>query len=190
MQSHELKAMAQRYFETARKIVLDGEELTRMFFVQVGDDMHVVAAPCSGHEEDAAMVKILRLMFAVWGADSYCMVSEIWVSENPRYSPRASEDPDRTEAIMLMTMQRVRGESGETQDIASVARAKITRDPVAVGELEWDEGARVGGRFADLLPPPDAPKCPDNMKAEILAALAKAVGNIGGRLEEFRETVH
>jgi len=190
MQSPELKTMAERYFETARKIVLDGDELTRMFFVQVGDDMHVIAAPCQGYDEDTTLVQILKLMFATWGVTSYCMVGEVWRSENLKYVGRASEDPNRTEAIMMITTARVRGESGEYQDVNSVAQAVITRDPTVVGELEVVPYTSVGGRFTELLPPPELPPCPDDMKKTIFAALADAMGKIGGKFEEFRETVH
>lgn len=189
--SQEDKRIAEQYFETAKKMVLDGEELTRVFFVtDHAGKMHVIAAPSGGPDADTAMVNFLRAMFAVLNAVSYCMISEVWISEKPEYAGRVSEDPDRTEAIIMLATRRVRGESGEYKDVSVSGRAMIQRDPVRVGDLQWDDFAVIGGRFTTLLPPHDLPKCPSDLQPELLAGLGRSVAQMGGRFEEWKPTVH
>lgn len=191
MSTQEDKTAAEGYFKVARKMVLDGEELTRVFFVtEDTGKVHVIAAPCGGPEADTTLIRFLRAMFAALNAVSYCMVSEVWISEKQEFLGCASQDPDRKEAIIMLATRRVRGESGEYKDISISGRAEITREPTAVGELEWDDAAVIGGRFTTLLPPHDMPKCPQDIQPEILATLGKMVTDMGGRFEEVAHTVH
>lgn len=192
MRQNEAKEAAERYFKIARKMVLDGEDLTRVFFVSDDEgNMNIIAAPCGGPEADTSLIGFLRIMFAAMNAVSYCMVSEVWVSENPAYVGQASQDPNRKEAVIMLTVRRVRGESGEYQDICASGRAMIERDPLRVGDLEW--GDAVGGRFTRLLPAAGMPKCPKDIQKEILGRLGQMVGQMGGEFQMVapdKEPVH
>lgn len=195
MQQNEAKQAAEGYFQTARKMVLDdGQELTRVFFVTDDEgNMNVIGAPCGGPDADTTLIGLMRLMFAAMNAVSYCMVSEVWVSEKPEFLGKASQDPDRSEAIILLTVRRVRGESGEYRDVSAAGRAMIRRDPLRVDDLEWSDTI-VGGRFTTLLPDPSTPKCPKDIQPEVMATIGDLVAKIGGKFEQLardaKETMH
>lgn len=194
MDDAELRTTIEMAMMKAREIILAGEDVIRVFFAQdKNGKSHIVMAPSTGRDEDATLIAYLKTLFAILGIQSYCMMSEVWISERSTLAgPAPSEDPNRKEALMAVAVHRVRGESGEYQVVTRAAQAEITRNPTRVGDIVWDTMSQISGRFTQLLPSPDMPDCPDVPAAlAVLAAMTKAAG--GGLLQTTdleQRTVH
>lgn len=169
--------------KTARQTILDGGEVVRTFFAQSKNgEKHVVVAPCLSDQTEGGMVLYLKMLFAILDIEAYCMMSEVWMTVNDRGQPtagvvRPSESPERQEALFALTVRRVRDDSGAHRLDTRSARAMITREPLVIGDVVWDEPEMVGGRLTDLLLPADMPPCPD---VEGAMEILKKVGDLSG----------
>ena len=159
-----LKNTIENAMGKAREMILGGDEVLRVFFaIDKDGSANVVVAPATGDDEDNNLIPYLRMMFAILGVRSYCMMSEVWMSRRAtREGPRPSEDPDRIEALVALGIERITDDAGKTQTLMRMASAQITRDPTAVAAIEWSEpSTRLESKWATLLPPPGMPECPD-----------------------------
>lgn len=185
MQDTEIEKLVDFALSKARQQILDGDEVLRTFFCQDRDGgRHLVVAPSAGFEADTNMISYLKLMFAILGVEAYCMMSEVWYVEGSDKASlqkmRPSENPNRKEALMAMIVRRSKDDRGRHGIDARSVRAVITREPTAVGPIEWDTPERIEGRFAELLPPIDTPPCPDVDAAMVVLQAYGAALGIGG----------
>lgn len=159
----DMKEIIKTALTRAEEFVMNGDQAELVFLVEDREGKKsVVMAPSESRESDTHMLTYLRVLFAILGVQAYCLVSEVWVSEREtREGPMPSEDPNRKEAILALAVRRVVGESGEPMLVTRTARRTITRNPTAVGPIDWYEAVEVTGRFASLIPVVDHEPCPD-----------------------------
>jgi len=184
----DIKALALNALNFARQQLVQGKDVPRIFFVPRDDtgEVNIIAAPTGDPDQEATLVKYFQLLFACWSVARYAIVSEVWVSNSMKYSAEngsaPSEDPNRKEALLVLVVQRSKGESGDWVDSKAMGRAMIHRDPLRVDDLVWDVG-EISGRFALLLPPKWLPPVPDSMREMI----ERILGGMDAKLVPFDE---
>jgi hypothetical protein len=160
--THSMVNFALQSFDAARAAVISGETLPRMIYAKSRSGKTLaLCVPNEGEESERCLLMTLKVMFVAEDICAYAMISEIWVSQGLAHSRAVgsmpSEDPERTEAIMVLSVVDETLESGARQRRTSRGSAPITREPTAVGALEWVhdgvDGAKIKGRFVDLMPP-------------------------------------
>ncbi len=159
----DLRAMAVKMMGQCAEDVLNGTDYLRSFCgIDRQGKLFMVCAPAEGEQGEANVIRYLKMLFLANDIQGYCMVSETWTSANPSYSrgegSMPKNDPERGEAISGIYLMRTQTPTG-LMECRAMGRRKITRNPTAVGELEWTEQGRevtgMTGRFFELLPPLD-----------------------------------
>jgi len=159
----DVKEIALHSLESAKATVLDGGEVTRMLYAQTRDGKLIcIAAPGEGEEHEPRLIQMLRAIFIADDVCAYAMVSEVWTSTSPAHSrARGSmpmHDPNRGEALLVLAVADEVLEGGTVRRRIGKGSARITREPTAIGELEWMEdgvgGTKLTGRYTMLMPPP------------------------------------
>lgn len=177
-----VKDLMTRALEDARADVLAGRDYMRTFYA-VGPEgkLTMIAAPCEGPDADIGLIRYLKLQFIADGVTEYAMVSEAWSSADPTYSRTAGNlpenDPEREEVLIGLAVQRTRvgTEGDEWIEKRVTGRCKVTRNPTAVGEIEWPgKEDQLTGRFFELLPPKGFPTIPPEMRERMKQMLKEA----------------
>lgn len=165
MQQDTLKDIIEGAMGKAREMILADKEVLRAFFVVDKENRSsVIMAPSVGSiEDDTQLIPYLRMLFAILGVESYCMMSEVWMSKRAtREGPPPSQDPNRTEALIAFAVQRAKDhQNGKLETVTRFASAEITRDPTAVGPVKWEDLMEIESKWSTLLPPEGMPECPD-----------------------------
>lgn len=175
----DVKQIAEFAIDQARAALLAGDDFPRTFFASdAGGDVTAICIPAEGEAWESRAMRWLKAAFHCLAITQYAMVSEVWISSDPKYS-RANgllpeHDPKKREALSLIATRRVRGESGAFHEIRACGHCYITRDPFAVAPLEWTpDTAQLSGRMFNLLPPADLAHhpVPPNIRDGVLKGL-------------------
>lgn len=173
-----LRSLMQGAFDTAKSIVIKGDEVIPVFFARWEDTkVGMYMTPWTDEQSKQAMLMALKLAFAARGVDSYVSVSEAWAIKrdkgfDPEKSPSPSQCEDREE-IMILT--------GVSHDGVIAATAKLGRegDKRTIGDLTWLPGDhQMSGRMLELLPPEGCHCAPQHI-------IEKIESMIGLKIEEI-----
>lgn len=177
----DLRAMVVKMMDQCAEDVLNGTNYLRNFCgVDREGKLFMVCAPAEGEQGEVNVIRYLKMLFLANDIQGYCMVSETWTSSDPSYSrgqgSMPMNDPERGEAISGIYLMRTPTPTGGLMECRAMGRRRITRNPTAVGELEWIEQGReatdMTGRFFELLPPLDlVEKIRPEFRAQIKDAL-------------------
>ena len=149
-----LRDLMQSGYETARKIVLTGQEAVPVFIAQWGDgNVAIYATPWGSEEEKGRILTILRVLFAARNVQQYALISEVWAVERKSLEEigerMPSECEDRRERLMIL---------GVASDKILAAFADLGHgqdNSRTCGPLTWiNDADKFGGRMAELLPDP------------------------------------
>jgi hypothetical protein len=121
-------------------------------------------------QKDALAYQALPLFVKFGDAQAAVFISEIWISrpkEGRQVHTRASEDPDREEAlyVTIQTKKRTRSYFG-----------MIKRYPPKGATIEWEdipEEMKMEGRFAHLLDPVELPPEIEEMLKQVFEDVRK-----------------
>lgn len=152
-----LRALMQAGFDTARKIVLRGEEAMPAFIAEWGDgNIAIYMTPWNGDLDKDRFLALMRLLFAAREVKRYVFIGEAWMVELSQEEgrklddlPRASAHPNRIEVLSLIGVEegRVIG-----------ARARLGRNVnggrTCSGLEWWEDRGNTTGRMTELLPDP------------------------------------
>ncbi len=146
-----LQEMAENAFTVAKGIVEDGEELIPIFMVEFPDGhIQTTATPWASGQEKEIVFRAMRSAFARLKVHAYVFVTEAWVSKFSKEEDetRPSEDPNRTEAIIVQGASRTGGKAFLQADITTDKDGKRH-----VGEMTNMGYAEAQGTLATLLEP-------------------------------------
>lgn len=178
----DLREVMQHGYETARGIVLKGDEAVTMFLAEWGDgSVAIYATPFGNEEQKQLTLRILRLLFAARQVRRYVMVGEVWTVTRSKeqmkggtYRP-PSECDDRQEKLFLLGVERGHVLCAHA-DLGHNADGERT-----VGLLDWDGPDQIEGRMTELLPDPSWPLPPPGVAEELERRL---------RIEPQKLTIH
>lgn len=163
LHKHSLDAMA------------NGEEVPPTFYGECSDGgVEVFITPWTNDDEKSRSIAFVRSAFLVKDVRRYVMISEAWGAqyaegENPSNSAPPSERTNRRELIQYIGVERERVVSA----FADINR--VDTGARVCGPLEWPKG-QLEGRMTKLLPPPDTPIPPPELRDKLMAKLANLAG--------------
>jgi hypothetical protein len=137
-------------FEHAKSFAIDGFAAAGGSFdppAFIVDTEHgrrvTIAAPYAGREQKAAVYAALHNVFRDMGAFAYAQVAEAWRGSGS--SPlRPSEDPDRTECLIVVTADRFGRRRCAVAEIKRSSDGQATLEP-------WEEDVPEAG--PEAMPP-------------------------------------